>query len=270
MSEKTAVIEVKVGAFPPWFIYADGSDSYGSGVGRWSPALRVATFKKGERGSLSTFGWHVDFLSNSCTALVDWPLKPESPKGGEAAANPPAPETISAAREKTAVIEVKAGKNPPWVIYDDGSDSLGGSEGTWSGAMSTSRFKRGGRGSLSHFDGWRSRPGGECTALVDWPTKSESPPADTRSVADLISAECDTIKAMLLAKNKAYGNSALEPLRIASKATPIEQILVRIDDELSRLGRGDGSGNEDVWLDLLGYIVLLRVAQKLPTKEPTR
>lgn len=39
---------------------------------------------------------------------------------------------------------------------------------------------------------------------------------------------------MLLAKNAAYGNSALEPVRIFSKADPTEQIRVRIDDKLSR------------------------------------
>lgn len=85
-------------------------------------------------------------------------------------------------------------------------------------------------------------------------------------VAQLISAECDAVKAMLLQKNAAYGNSAIQPLRIASKASSVEQLLVRIDDKLSRLARGSAAG-EDVWLDLLGYIVLLRVAQKLETTE---
>jgi heavy metal translocating P-type ATPase len=44
--------------------------------------------------------------------------------------------------------------------------------------------------------------------------------------ADLIAAECDAIKAMLLEKNAAYGDSALDPLRIFSKADPVEQIKV--------------------------------------------
>jgi hypothetical protein len=70
---------------------------------------------------------------------------------------------------------------------------------------------------------------------------------------------CDGVKEMLLAKNRAYGNSALEPVRIFSKADPVEQIRVRIDDKLSRLARGHAAG-EDVVDDLIGYLVLLKVA----------
>lgn len=66
---------------------------------------------------------------------------------------------------------------------------------------------------------------------------------------------------MLAAKNRAYGNSALDPVRCFSKATVVEQLLVRIDDKLSRLQRGSAAG-EDVELDLLGYLVILRIARK--------
>jgi hypothetical protein len=79
--------------------------------------------------------------------------------------------------------------------------------------------------------------------------------------AELIEAECDALKAMLLEKNKAYGSSALSPVRIFSKADTVEQIRVRIDDKLSRLMRGSAAG-EDVVLDLIGYLVLLRIATK--------
>ena len=68
---------------------------------------------------------------------------------------------------------------------------------------------------------------------------------------------------MLLEKNRQYGNSALKPVRIFSKADATEQILVHIDDKLSRLARGQAAG-EDVVLDLIGYLILLRVAQKQP------
>jgi hypothetical protein len=78
----------------------------------------------------------------------------------------------------------------------------------------------------------------------------------------LISEECDRLKDMLLAKNAAYGSSALDPVRIFSKSSPVEQILVRIDDKLSRLARGTAAG-EDVEIDLCGYLILLRVARKL-------
>ena len=85
-------------------------------------------------------------------------------------------------------------------------------------------------------------------------------------VATLISEECRAVETMLLAKNAAYGNSAIEPLRIMSKASPVEQILVRIDDKLSRLARGSAAG-EDVEQDLLGYLILLRVARRLAATE---
>jgi hypothetical protein len=83
---------------------------------------------------------------------------------------------------------------------------------------------------------------------------------------DDIVAECDSIKAILLAKNKAYGNSALNPLRIFSKADPVEQIKVRLDDKLSRISRGVAAG-EDVTLDLIGYLILLRIAEKKRKKH---
>lgn len=76
-----------------------------------------------------------------------------------------------------------------------------------------------------------------------------------------ISDVCDEVKDMLIEKNRAYGNSALEPIRVFSKADTQEQIRVRIDDKLSRLMRGSDAG-EDVVLDLIGYLVLLRVAGK--------
>lgn len=56
---------------------------------------------------------------------------------------------------------------------------------------------------------------------------------------------------MLVDKNAAYGDSALNPVRVFSRANPAEQLRVRIDDKLSRLSRGETAG-EDVERDLLG------------------
>lgn len=67
------------------------------------------------------------------------------------------------------------------------------------------------------------------------------------------------VRHMLIQKNKAYGNSALEPLRCFSKASSKEALLVRIDDKLSRIMRGHDAG-EDTVMDLIGYLVLLRLA----------
>lgn len=81
-----------------------------------------------------------------------------------------------------------------------------------------------------------------------------------------IERECAALRDMLLAKNRAYGDSALRPLRVLSRASAIEQILVRIDDKLSRLARGQAAG-EDAEIDLLGYLLLLRVARSRAARE---
>lgn len=73
---------------------------------------------------------------------------------------------------------------------------------------------------------------------------------------------CEDIHKMLIEKNKCYGNSALDPIRCFSKLDPIETIKIRIDDKLSRLMRGSEFGSDDSIKDLMGYLVLLRIAQK--------
>ena len=77
-----------------------------------------------------------------------------------------------------------------------------------------------------------------------------------------IARVCDNVKKLLLEKNLRYGDSALNPIRIMSNASNVEQILVRIDDKLNRLKQGDNLlfEDEDVIMDLIGYYVLLKVA----------
>ena len=76
-----------------------------------------------------------------------------------------------------------------------------------------------------------------------------------------IAAICEDIKELLLYKNKQYGDSALNPSRIFSKASAVEQLLVRIDDKLNRIKKGAGlvGEDEDVIQDLIGYLVLLKI-----------
>jgi hypothetical protein len=73
---------------------------------------------------------------------------------------------------------------------------------------------------------------------------------------------CEDIKQLLIEKNQKYGDSALTPNRIFSKADAVEQLLVRIDDKLSRIQKGAGllANDEDVVSDLIGYLVLLKIA----------
>ena len=73
---------------------------------------------------------------------------------------------------------------------------------------------------------------------------------------------CHSIAQMLIEKNIAYGDSALDPVRIFSKADPAEQLRVRIDDKLSRLMKGtEYVGDNDID-DLIGYLVLLKIAKE--------
>jgi hypothetical protein len=75
-----------------------------------------------------------------------------------------------------------------------------------------------------------------------------------------IAEVCNKIKSLLLLKNKAYGDSALSPVRVFSKNDPIDGLLVRIDDKLSRIKNvGITSATEDTLMDLIGYLVLLKV-----------
>lgn len=93
------------------------------------------------------------------------------------------------------------------------------------------------------------------------PDYSQTPAANDAQKA--IAETCNNIRDFLLAKNQRYGNSALEPVRMFSRASSEEQIRVRIDDKLSRLKTLDPSDTEDVELDLIGYLILLRVHRKL-------
>jgi hypothetical protein len=74
--------------------------------------------------------------------------------------------------------------------------------------------------------------------------------------------ECVQIANMLLEKNIAYGNSALNPIQIFAKIPPGDQIDVRIDDKLNRIKNGSSYTGDNDMLDLVGYIVLKLIDQK--------
>jgi hypothetical protein len=82
-----------------------------------------------------------------------------------------------------------------------------------------------------------------------------------------ISKICSEIEQMLIDKNRAYGDSALDPVRIFSKNSATEQLYVRIDDKLSRISRGHEYPGDDTINDLIGYLVLLLVARDRQNNE---
>lgn len=65
----------------------------------------------------------------------------------------------------------------------------------------------------------------------------------------------------LIAKNRKYGDSALHPTRFFSTASPSEQILIRMDDKLSRLESAQSDDDEDALKDLVGYAWLLALTE---------
>jgi hypothetical protein len=76
-----------------------------------------------------------------------------------------------------------------------------------------------------------------------------------------VSVVLDEIRELLIAKNKKYGNSALEPLGVFSQLSAKEGLLVRIDDKLKRIKNGSlERDDEDVVNDLIGYLVLLKIS----------
>lgn len=77
--------------------------------------------------------------------------------------------------------------------------------------------------------------------------------------AQMLSEIC-AVYDMLCEKNRAYGDSALAPVRIFSHSDKAEQIRVRIDDKLSRIRNDPYALNEDALFDLIGYLFLLLVA----------
>jgi hypothetical protein len=72
------------------------------------------------------------------------------------------------------------------------------------------------------------------------------------------------IRELLINKNLKYGNSALEPLGVFSQLSAKEGLLVRIDDKLKRIKNGSlEKDDEDVINDLIGYLVLLKIQDKV-------
>lgn len=73
----------------------------------------------------------------------------------------------------------------------------------------------------------------------------------------------DSVAKMLIEKNKVYGDAALSPISVFSKLSSDEAIRVRIDDKLSRIkNKGLNSDTEDTLMDIIGYLVLLRISNE--------
>ena len=75
--------------------------------------------------------------------------------------------------------------------------------------------------------------------------------------------KCQALADFLVEKNRAYGNSAAEPINVfARRLDTLAQIDTRIDDKLNRLAKGSEYPGDDTVLDLAGYLVLRMIVKE--------
>lgn len=84
--------------------------------------------------------------------------------------------------------------------------------------------------------------------MIDWQEK--------------IRAEITFITNFLLEKNKKYGDSAFEPIAIFSDGNTEQLLCARIDDKLKRIKNKGYKEDDDLILDLIGYLIILRTFRK--------
>ena len=76
-----------------------------------------------------------------------------------------------------------------------------------------------------------------------------------------IQLKCAELEDLLIEKNDAYGDSALNPIGIFSCLKAPEAIKIRLDDKLKRIANvGLNDETEDTLMDCAGYMILLMIA----------
>ena len=87
--------------------------------------------------------------------------------------------------------------------------------------------------------------------------------------AEKIKRIANEVRDLLLEKNAAYGDSALKPANIFAKGSAVENLACRIDDKLMRIkNRGITGDTEDTIQDLIGYLILLKIAIENERTQP--
>lgn len=82
------------------------------------------------------------------------------------------------------------------------------------------------------------------------------------STRNKIVSKCNEVKDLLLLKNEAYGDAALQPLNIFSSVNAEYGLRQRIDDKLKRIQNvGLNDSTEDTLIDLTGYLILLMISR---------
>jgi hypothetical protein len=71
----------------------------------------------------------------------------------------------------------------------------------------------------------------------------------------------ESIRHLLIEKNRRYGDSVLSPKNIFSKLPAGEAIKIRLDDKLGRIMANEGEPRKNDFSDLIGYLVLFCASQ---------
>lgn len=79
-----------------------------------------------------------------------------------------------------------------------------------------------------------------------------------QNVRRILEGVADTV----VQKNLAYGNSALNPIRVFSRTDRMEQLYTRLDDKLSRVQKGHEYPGDDTIQDIIGYCTLILIARE--------
>jgi hypothetical protein len=83
-----------------------------------------------------------------------------------------------------------------------------------------------------------------------------------------ITKTTEEIRDLLIEKNTAYGDTALNPINVFSQLNPIEAICARLDDKLARIkNKGINDETEDTVKDITGYLILLMIQIKRDSEE---
>ena len=82
-----------------------------------------------------------------------------------------------------------------------------------------------------------------------------------KEFSDQLNRITKEITELLISKNKAYGNTALNPVNIFSKLDATEALCARLDDKVMRIkNKGITDETEDTVSDLIGYLLLLKMS----------
>jgi len=107
-------------------------------------------------------------------------------------------------------------------------------------------------------NGWTPSTTIDDVADMVWATATGDPKSSFEIELLKVTTE---ITELLILKNKAYGNTALNPTNIFSKLSATEAICARLDDKIARIkNKGINDKTEDTVDDLIGYLLLLKMS----------